>query len=137
MALLWGDRPVCLGALGAWLMRLARTGSAHAGLIEWLVQRISAIYVGVFVLGMGLSLYLYPPTDVVAWRAFFEPRWLRVLWLLFYFSLMAHAFVGMRSVFLDYVRPSGLRFILTLLTGSGLAICGLWLVDVLYHGVNA
>jgi succinate dehydrogenase / fumarate reductase membrane anchor subunit len=55
----------------------------------------------------------------------------RVAVALFYLSAMVHAWIGMRSVFMDYLKPSWLRFAATALLGMGMLAMVLWMGDVL------
>jgi succinate dehydrogenase / fumarate reductase membrane anchor subunit len=56
----------------------------------------------------------------------------------FIIALMAHAWVGMRDVILDYLKPVGLRLAVLSLTGLLLAGSGLWaLRSLLLAAVSA
>ncbi|MBI3574960.1 MAG: succinate dehydrogenase, hydrophobic membrane anchor protein, partial [Gammaproteobacteria bacterium] len=55
----------------------------------------------------------------------------RLAWGLFIASLLAHAWIGLRGVFMDYLRPAVLRFVASLLTGLGLLALGLWAAQIL------
>jgi succinate dehydrogenase / fumarate reductase membrane anchor subunit len=41
-------------------------------------------------------------------------------------AVLGHAWVGLRDVVLDYVRPLALRFAVLALAATGLALLGLW-----------
>lgn len=110
-------------------MRLA--GSAHAGLGEWLVQRATSVYLAGFLVYLVLRLAAAPFPDHAAFRAWFALGPVRVAWGLFFLSLLLHAWVGMRSVYMDYLPSTTLRAAATFLTGFGLLALALWAAQVL------
>ncbi len=109
-------------------------GSAHRGLTEWLVQRTSALYLAGFTLYLAGRFALAPLSDHAAWRAYFAAGGVRLAWALMFLSLLTHAWVGMRSVYMDYLRPLWLRFLLTAATAAGLLALGLWAGWILFRG---
>ncbi|MBI3574438.1 MAG: succinate dehydrogenase, hydrophobic membrane anchor protein [Gammaproteobacteria bacterium] len=110
-------------------------GSARAGLGGWYVQRVTSLYLAGFTAYLVLHLGLDPPADYLAWRSWFEQGPVRLAWGLFFVSLLVHAWIGLRSVFMDYLRAAALRFVASLLTGFGLLALALWAAQILL-GVN-
>mgnify|MGYP005846989643 CR=1 FL=1 len=108
-------------------------GSAHAGLVSWLLQRGTAIYLGGFVVYVVARLAISPIRDHAAWQAWFASGGVRLAWALAIGSLLVHAWIGMRSVYLDYLHALWLRFTVSFLTALGLIAAGLWAVDILLH----
>jgi succinate dehydrogenase / fumarate reductase membrane anchor subunit len=107
-----------------------RTGSSHSGLGEWLIQRVTSIYLAGFVLYLVWHFWGAPRPDYAAWRAWFAHGPVRLAWALFIACLLAHAWVGMRSIYMDYLRPPWLRFGALLVTGFGLAALALWAAQI-------
>lgn len=105
--------------------------SAHTGTGEWLWQRFSAIYIGAFALYLGARLLLAPIAGYDDWRAWLSGGLVRLGFALFMVSLLIHAWTGLRSVYIDYLHPLGLRFAVSFLTGLGLIALGLWSARVL------
>jgi succinate dehydrogenase / fumarate reductase membrane anchor subunit len=58
---------------------------------------------------------------------------MRVATLLFAVSLAWHAWVGMRDIWMDYVKPDGLRLALQVLTVLLLACYLGWTVQILWR----
>ncbi len=106
-------------------------GSAHAGLGEWLVQRATSVYLAVFLVYLALRLAFEPFPDHAAFRVWFTQGPVRIAWGLFFLSLLLHAWIGLRSVYMDYLRPAGLRAAVTFLTGFGLLALALWAANIL------
>lgn len=106
-------------------------GSAHAGLTEWLLQRVTSLYMGGFVVYVIVHLSQSPVRDHAAWKAWFAMGYVRIAWALFLASILMHAWVGLRSIYLDYLHPFWLRFSVTLLTALGLLALALWAARIL------
>jgi succinate dehydrogenase / fumarate reductase membrane anchor subunit len=105
--------------------------SAHSGLTEWLLQRATALYLAAFLLYLAFRLLTDPPADHEAWRAWFAPGGARIAWALAFAALLIHAWIGLRSVYIDYLRPLSLRLAAYLLTALGLLALALWCAQVL------
>lgn len=104
---------------------------AHYGLRGWLVQRVSAalmtLYTAVFLVAYVRSR----PRDFASWKAFMSQGWLRLATALFFASLALHAWIGMRDILMDYVKPAGLRLGLETAVIVALATFALWTASVL------
>ena len=106
---------------------------AHYGLGGWMVQRVSAAYMALYtVLFVALLLASGPPS-YASWRALFAPGWMRFATFLFAASVLAHAWVGMRDIWMDYIKPTGLRFALEAATALLLVGCGAWALQILWR----
>ncbi len=113
------------------MRRLRATGSAHAGLVEWLLQRVSSLYMAGFAVYLILRFAISPVSDYTAWKNWFAAGSVRLAWALFILNLLVHAWVGLRSIYMDYLHPVWLRFSVTLLTAFGLLALGLWSAQIL------
>ena len=107
------------------------SGSTHRGLGEWLVQRLTAVYLAGFVLWLTTRLWMAPPSGHVAWKAWMGGGVVRAAFALFFLGLLLHAWVGLRSVFLDYLKPPGLRFVVQAITAIALLLCAFWAAQIL------
>ncbi len=112
-------------------MNPLHVGSAHSGLREWLVQRLSALYMAGFIVYLVLRFSLSPVTAYEDWIAWFSSGGVRIATALFFANSLVHAWIGMRSVYLDYVKPLSLRFAISALTAFALLALALWLAGVL------
>src|SRR5207237_7908793 len=82
---------------------------AHYGLRDWLAQRITAAIMAVYSLIVLFVLSGAKPITYGMWKDLFTQGWMRVATLLFAASLVWHAWVGVRDVLMDYIKPTGLR----------------------------
>jgi succinate dehydrogenase / fumarate reductase membrane anchor subunit len=119
------------------MIRSVGGGSARGGLGEWLVQRLSAVYLAGFALWLGVCLARTPVFDYTAWKAWMSGGAVRVAFALCLLSLLLHAWVGMRSVFLDYLKPLWLRFLAQSVTAATLIACAFWGAHILMIEVLA
>ncbi|HSJ80912.1 MAG TPA: succinate dehydrogenase, hydrophobic membrane anchor protein [Thiobacillus sp.] len=107
------------------------TGS-HTGTGTWLLQRATAVVLALALPGLAIYFLAALPIDFTGWQALFAPLWLRVLMLLTMAALALHAWVGMRDIFMDYVRHTGLRLALYLAVIIALAGSVAWLAAALW-----
>lgn len=113
---------------------VARTvGGAHYGVRDWLVQRISAVFMALYSVLLLALLLARPAVDYAGWRALFQPEWMRYATLLFALSLFWHAWVGMRDIFMDYLKPTGLRLLAQAVVIMLLLAYALWTVNILWR----
>jgi succinate dehydrogenase / fumarate reductase membrane anchor subunit len=109
---------------------------AHYGLRDWLVQRLTAVILAAYM----LFLVIYLAVAVRAgggfgyeqWAGMFVPVWMKVITLIALLALMYHAWIGMRDVWMDYVRATGIRLGLLLLTILWLIFCAIWSAQILW-----
>jgi succinate dehydrogenase / fumarate reductase membrane anchor subunit len=114
-------------------VRLRRVpAGAHYGVRDWIVQRVSALVIMAYVLLLAVSLLLAGPLDYGAWYGVFAPLPMKLLTVLAVAALCLHAWIGVRDIWMDYVRPPGLRLALHAGTVLWLAYCLVWAVQILW-----
>jgi succinate dehydrogenase / fumarate reductase membrane anchor subunit len=105
---------------------------AHYGLKDWLVQRVTALIMAVYVVLFVGALLICPPSGYAQWRAMFEPQWMRLASLLFFLSLFWHAWIGMRDILMDYVKPTAVRLGLQVIVILLLVAYAAWAAQILW-----
>lgn len=111
---------------------MRRVGGAHRGLDMWLMQRASAIYLALFMLLAGWTVLTAGPLDYTTWQSLFVPMTAKLATLLFIASLLVHAWIGLREIFIDYAQHLGLRLALYLVFAVLYLGCLAWSVDILW-----
>ena len=106
---------------------------AHYGLKDWLAQRITAAVMAAYSLILAILLLGQESLTYESWRAFMAGGFLRFLTFLFIVSLMYHAWVGVRDIWMDYVKPTGLRLALHALTLLALVGYTGWAVSIIWR----
>jgi succinate dehydrogenase / fumarate reductase membrane anchor subunit len=67
------------------------------------------------------------------WAAIFSAQWMKALTLVVFVALGWHAWVGVRDIWMDYVKPVAVRLTLQVLTIVWLVACIGWAVQVLWR----
>lgn len=106
---------------------------AHFGVGNFLLQRLTALILVVFFAILGIRLLLAGTIDYVAWASIFVPLWMKVLTLVALVALLYHAWVGVRDIWMDYVKPVWVRLMLQTLTALWLLACAVWSVQILWR----
>ena len=105
------------------------------GLPAWAVQRASALYMLLFLVGLLVFFGLYPLHSYEDWKSWVARPAVTLALGLFFVALLGHMWVGLRDVLLDYARPAGLRQAALWLVAAGLCCAAAsmaWLL-VLQH----
>ncbi len=106
---------------------------AGYGFGDWLLQRITAAVAAAYSVIMGLTLLLGPKLSQESWHALMSGTFMRVITLLFIVSLAFHVWVGIRDIWMDYIKPVGLRLALHAATALFLIACTGWATQILWR----
>lgn len=106
---------------------------AHYGFRDWLSQRVTAALMALFTLALVVQVLFGAPMGYVRWAQIFSAQWMKVLTFVTIVSLAYHAWVGIRDVWMDYIKPVGLRLSLQVFTIAWLVGCCGWAVQVLWR----
>ena len=106
---------------------------AHYGFADWLVQRVTGGLMALFTLVLGAQLLFGGPLGYNRWAGIFASQWMKVLTFVVIVSLAWHAWIGMRDIWMDYVKPAGIRLVLHVFTIVWLLSCLGWAVQVLWR----
>ena len=106
---------------------------AHYGLRDWLAQRITGAIMAVYSVIVAIALLGSAPISYGVWKDLFAQGWMRVATLLFAASLAWHAWVGIRDILMDYIKPDGMRLALQVLVILGIAGYLGWTVQILWR----
>jgi succinate dehydrogenase / fumarate reductase membrane anchor subunit len=106
---------------------------AHYGIRDWLAQRVTAVLMALFTLALLIQLLLPGALGYDRWAGIFSQQWMKLLTFVVVVALAVHAWVGMRDIFMDYVKPVGIRLGLQVATIVWLLGCTGWAVQVLWR----
>jgi succinate dehydrogenase / fumarate reductase, membrane anchor subunit len=106
---------------------------AHYGTGSWLAQRITAVIMALYSVIALVVVFWGKPLSYPVLRDLFSQGWMRVATLVFMVSLAWHAWVGVRDILMDYVKPDGLRLTLEVMVILLLASYLGWTVQVLWR----
>jgi len=105
---------------------------AHYGLRDWLVQRITAVVMALFSVALAGYLLWKGHFDYDVWTGLFASQTVRTFSLLFLLSLFYHAWIGVRDIVMDYVKPAGVRLVSHVLVILALLLYAMWSVEILW-----
>ncbi|MEN9383818.1 MAG: hypothetical protein RI959_2074 [Pseudomonadota bacterium] len=107
---------------------------AHYGLRDWLVQRVSAAVMALFTLVLLVQvLTTTGPIGYNEWAGIFAAQWMKFLTFSVVIALIWHVWIGIRDIWMDYVKPVGLRLALHVFTLVWLVGCAGWALSVLWR----
>jgi succinate dehydrogenase / fumarate reductase, membrane anchor subunit len=105
---------------------------AHYGLKEWIIQRVTAIVMVVFTVVLLVDYCITGSATYEGWAGLFANQFMKLLTLLALFSLFYHAWIGVRDIWMDYVKPVSIRLTLQVLTVLYLVACAAYAVQILW-----
>lgn len=107
-------------------------GVNHQGLREWVIQRISAIVLAAYFLGLFGYFICHSDLTFPEWHYLFSRTWMKVFTMLTLTGLLFHAWIGMWTIFTDYIKPYVLRAIVDAFVILSLAACFYWGLLILW-----
>lgn len=107
---------------------------AHYGLRDWLLQRLTAVVMALYTVGFAVCLLWHKPVTYAQWKALFAGDFVRLTTFFFIAALLYHAWVGMRDIVMDYVKPTGIRLALQSVIGGVLIFYAIWAASILWGG---
>ena len=105
---------------------------AHYGLRDWLIQRVTAVVMAAYTLFIVVVVASLPHHDFWNWQTLWRQPVMRYATLLFMVCLLFHAWVGVRNIFMDYIKDPGLRLTLYVFVIGALLCYGAWSVQMLW-----
>jgi succinate dehydrogenase / fumarate reductase membrane anchor subunit len=117
------------------------TSLGRNGLYDWLIQRVTAVVIGVYVIGMLGFLLAQPDLSYGTWLALMGSAPMRIVNTLLMFSVAAHTWVGLWSVTTDYLTgltlgkaATGVRLVVQMVIALLLLVYVLWGLLMIWGG---
>jgi len=94
---------------------------AHYGTLDFIAQRITAVILAVYTLVLGVGILAMPGFSYTAWVNLFSFTVFtlplgQILATLAFVALAWHAWIGVRDIWMDYVKSVAVRLTLQILT---------------------
>ena len=116
------------------------TSTGRRGLFDFVVQRVSAVILGLFALCVGGWFAVNPGAGHAELVAYLGTPVMMVFASLAVASLLAHTWIGMWTVGTDYLRPhyfgrvaTGVRLAYQVAVGLVLLAYGAWAISVIWR----
>ena len=106
---------------------------AQYGSRDWLSQRVTALLMALFTVVLVVQLLLPGEMGYYKWAGIFAPQWMKFLTFVVIIALAWHAWVGVRDIWMDYVKPVGVRLALQVFTLVWLLGCAGWAIQVIWR----
>lgn len=113
-------------------MVTSSTSLTGSGLRDWLMQRISAIILGVYTLFVVIYLMVHAPLQYGAWHHLFMSPWMRAFTVIALLSLLYHTWIGLWTVFTDYIKIPFLRLFLQIVVVMILLGYVVWGINIVW-----
>lgn len=108
------------------------TSLSRSGLRDWLLQRVSAVIIVAYVAMIVSFFFMNSPMKMDVWQSFFAHQPVKIATFLALFSVVIHAWVGMWTVYTDYVKCSRIRLFLQVFTIFALLSLVVWGAVILW-----
>jgi succinate dehydrogenase / fumarate reductase membrane anchor subunit len=102
------------------------------GLRDWIMQRISAVILGLYTLFLLSYILSHSNLQFADWQRLFTYPSMRVFSILALISLLLHAWVGMWTVVTDYIKFAWLSLIVQSAIIIILFIYLIWGIQILW-----
>jgi succinate dehydrogenase / fumarate reductase membrane anchor subunit len=107
---------------------------AHYGLRDWLAQRVTAALMALFTLVvLAQVIFSKGPIEYDKWAGIFSAQWMKALTFTIIIAMLCHVWVGLRDIWMDYIKPVGLRLSLQVFSIVWLVSCAGWAIQVLWR----
>jgi succinate dehydrogenase / fumarate reductase membrane anchor subunit len=107
-------------------------GVNHQGLLEWAGQRLSAIIMAVYIIGLIAFMMGHAPLDYYQWHDLFATTSIKIATLIFVLSVLYHAWIGMWTILTDYVKPWVFNLVLQTVILLSLVSCFFYAILILW-----
>ena len=99
---------------------------SRSGLMDWLIQRVSAIFITGYVIYLLCFFMSHPNLQFEQWHALFQLMFFKIATVVVLLSILAHAWVGLWTVLTDYIKPVFLSLVLQVGLVSLLLVLLFW-----------
>ncbi len=107
---------------------------AHYGLRDWLAQRVTAVLMALFTVVVLAQVILSKgPIGYDKWAGIFSAQWMKALTFSIIVAMLYHVWVGVRDIWMDYIKSVSLRLSLQVFSIVWLVSCAGWAIQVLWR----
>ena len=95
---------------------------AHYGMRDWLAQRLTGVIMALYVIFLLCSICTLPQLDYYNWSQLFSGQFMKVATMVALLAVLYHACVGIRDLYMDYLKNTLVRLLLE--TGTIVLLAG-------------
>ena len=108
------------------------TSLGRSGLYDWLLQRATALILGVYCIYLMFFMCTHVPLSYAAWVSFYASVPVQLFTAMALLSYVVHAWIGLWTVTTDYLNCSILRIGVQLLIITSLVLCLFWGISIVW-----
>ena len=108
------------------------TSLTRSGLRDWLIQRVSAILIAAYVVFLVGFILFHPALNYACWSALFHNNVMRIATLFVLIAILLHTYIGMWTIFTDYLKNTMVRLIAQIIVFMCLLAFVSWGVMILW-----
>ena len=82
------------------------------GITIWLYQRFTAFFMSAYFFLIGLIIFINSPISFLEWSNIFDPFWMKISTLMFFYVMYFHSWIGIQHIIDDYIKNNLLRKII-------------------------
>lgn len=112
------------------------TSFGRSGLYDWMVQRLTAVYLALYFVCLITYLVLSPDLSFEQWSGLFGATWVRIASLLALLALSAHAWIGLWTISTDYLTSDLLGSKATAVRFAFQSVCVIVMFIYLIWGIQ-
>jgi succinate dehydrogenase / fumarate reductase membrane anchor subunit len=105
---------------------------AHYGIGDWLIQRITGLVLAIYTVILLVTFFGAHNFSYEGWAGLFSRQWFKLFTEATLLGIFYHVYIGVRDIFMDYVKNFGVRLVLLILAVVWLISCAVWSVQILW-----
>lgn len=102
------------------------------GVQDWIIQRVSAVIIGLYVLFIIGFFFTHPNLEYDTWRNLFDHTAMVIATFVSVVAIVLHAWVGLWTVITDYIKPKWLSIFSVVALFIALGIILGWSIRILW-----
>ena len=106
---------------------------AHYGFRDWLAQRLTACVMASYTVILLVCFLTGANFSYEGWAGMFAQQWFKLATFVTLLCLFYHAWVGMRDIWMDYIKPVSIRLTLHAATIVWLIACAGWAAQIIWR----
>ncbi|MDU0810446.1 MAG: succinate dehydrogenase, hydrophobic membrane anchor protein [Burkholderia sp.] len=103
------------------------------GLKDWFMQRLTGMIIAVYTIVFLVKFFRTHDFSYKGWNLMFSTEWMKISTFSMMLSLSYHAWIGIKSILMDYIKPLYIRLLLQLLAIIWLLICSEYAIQILWR----
>lgn len=108
------------------------TSLSGNGLKDWLIQRVTAIYLALFALFVVGFVVWHPGITYGEWFSLFDHAAMKLATVLALLCILMHAWIGLWTITTDYLKSTALRIFIQMGILTILLLLVIWGIMILW-----